>query len=58
MELVVINGASAASKTVLYNFVKKVQVSKLKILDYHPYRSSLYDFQRLIKSDVKTIEKH
>ena len=44
MELVVINGANNISKNVIRNLTKGGAYSKVRLLDFRPYRQSVYAF--------------
>ena len=44
MELVVVNGANAIARGVLSKLAGK-QYQRIKLLDYRPYRKSVYDWQ-------------
>lgn len=57
MELVVINGANNISKSVIRNLTKGGAYSKVRLLDFRPYRQSVYAFQRELKGQVE-FEKH
>jgi hypothetical protein len=56
MELVVVNGASAISRGVLSKLAGK-QYQKIRLLDFRPYRKSVYNFQRALPQGVE-LEKH
>ena len=56
MELVVVNGASAISRGVLSRLAGK-SYSKIRLLDFRPYRQSVYNFQRALPQGV-VLEKH
>lgn len=56
MELVVVNGANAISRGVLSRLAGK-SYQKIKLLDFRPYRKSVYDFQRALPAGV-TLKKH
>ena len=51
MELVVVNGANAISRGVLSRLAGK-QYQKIRLLDFRPYRKSVYDFQRGLPQGV------
>lgn len=53
-ELVVVNGASAISRGVLSKLAGK-NYQKIRLLDFRPYRKSVYSFQRTVQVPV---EKH
>jgi hypothetical protein len=51
MELVVVNGANAISRGVVSKLAGK-QYQKIRLLDFRPYRKSVYDFQRQLPAGV------
>jgi len=57
MELVVLNGASNISKSVIRNLTASGNYSKVRMLDFRPYRSSVYAFQRELASNGITMDK-
>lgn len=56
MELVVVNGSNAIARGVLSKLAGK-QYSKIRFLDFRPFRRSVYNFQRSLPADTQ-IEKH
>ncbi len=52
MELVVVNGANAISRGVLSRLAGK-NYQKIKLLDFRPYRKSVYEFQRSLPSGTQ-----
>jgi len=44
MELVVVNGASNIAKTVVTQLVKQKGYKTIRLLDFRPYRQSVYAF--------------
>lgn len=52
MELVVVNGANAISRGVLSRLAGK-NYKKIKLLDFRPYRQSVYNFQRALPQGVE-----
>ena len=56
MELVVVNGASAISRGVLSKLAGK-NYQKIRLLDFRPYRKSVYAFQRAVTAQGVTVEK-
>jgi hypothetical protein len=56
MELVAVNGASAISRGVLSKLAGK-NYQKIRLLDFHPYRKSVYGFQRAVTAQGVTVEK-
>lgn len=55
MELVVVNGSNAISRGVISKLAGK-NYSKIRLLDYRPYRKSVYTMQRALPQGV-TLEK-
>jgi len=58
MELVVVNGANNISKRVIRSLTKQGVYNKIRLLDFRPYRKSVYAFQREIQANGVTVEKH
>lgn len=56
MELVVVNGASTISRGVLSKLAGK-NYQKIRLLDFRPFRKSVYGFQRAVTAHGVTIEK-
>ena len=56
MELVVVNGSNAIARGVISRLAGK-SYSKIRFLDFRPYRKSVYGFQRALPAGV-TLEKH
>jgi hypothetical protein len=56
MELVVVNGSNAIARGVVSKLAGK-QYSKIRFLDYRPYRKSVYAFQRSLPAGTQ-LEKH
>ncbi len=52
MELVVVNGSSAISRGVISKLAGK-NYQKIRLLDFRPYRKSVYAFQRALPSGVE-----
>lgn len=44
MDLVIVNGASQIARGVAKRLATGNQYSKIKLLDFRPYRRSVYDF--------------
>lgn len=44
MELVVVNGASNISKSVIKSLIKGGQYNKVRLLDFKPYHQHVYAF--------------
>jgi len=57
MELTVINGASNISKSVIRSLTAGGKYSKVRMLDFRPYRPSVYGLQRELASSGITMEK-
>lgn len=58
MELVVVNGASNISKSIIRGLTSKGAYSKIRLLDFRPYKTSVYAFQREMASKGIEVEKH
>ena len=56
MELVVVNGANNISKSVIRRLVGGGQYNSVRLIDFRPWRSSVYDFQRELSGQV-TVDK-
>lgn len=56
MELVVVNGSSAISRGVISKLAGK-NYQKIRLLDFRPYRKSVYAMQRTLPNEVQ-LEKH
>jgi hypothetical protein len=56
MELVVVNGSSAISRGVISKLAGK-NYQKIRLLDFRPYRKSVYAMQRTLPNGVQ-LEKH
>ena len=52
MELVVVNGANNISKAVIRNLTKQGGYNKVRLLDFRPYRQSVYSLQRELAADT------
>ena len=55
MELVIVNGSNAIARGVVSRLAGK-QYSKIRLLDFRPYRQSVYNFQRQLPQGV-SLEK-
>lgn len=55
MELVVVNGSNAIARGVISKLAKNYQ--KVRLLDFRPYRKSVYQMQRALPQGVQ-VEKH
>ena len=53
MELVVVNGANAISRGVLQKLASKGTYNKIRLLDFRPYRKSMYEFQTSLGGGVE-----
>jgi hypothetical protein len=58
MELVVVNGASNIARSVIRGLTKQGAYSKVRLLDFRPYKSSVYAFQREMAAHGVEVEKH
>lgn len=56
MELVVVNGANAIARGVLSRLAGR-QYQRIKLLDFRPYRRSVYDWQNTLPKNVE-VDKH
>jgi len=56
MELVVVNGSNAIARGVVSRLLGKGGYSKVRLLDYRPYRKSVYAWQRSLQGSVE-VEK-
>ena len=56
MELVVVNGSNAIARGVVSRLIGKGGYSKVRLLDYRPYRKSVYAWQRSLQGGVE-VEK-
>lgn len=57
MELVVVNGASNISKRVVQSLCRSGQYNRVRLLDFRPYRESVYAFQREMNSQGVVVDK-
>ena len=57
MELVVVNGANNISKSVIRSLTSSGQYSKVRLLDFRPYRKSVYAFQRELSANGVVLDK-
>lgn len=51
MELVVVNGSNAISRGIISKLAGK-NYQKIRMLDFRPYRKSVYELQRSLPSGV------
>lgn len=58
MELVVVNGGSNLSRTVIRGLTAGGAYSKIRLLDFRPYKTSVYAFQREMAAKGIQVEKH
>ena len=57
MELVVVNGASNIAKSVIRNLTASGNYAKVRLLDFRPYRQSVYALQRELASKNISLDK-
>lgn len=57
MELVVVNGANNISKSVIRRLTQQGGYNKVRLLDFRPYRQSVYAFQRELNSQGIEVDK-
>jgi len=57
MELVVVNGASNISKSVIRGLAASGNYSSVRLLDFRPFRKSVYDMQRELSKTGIQLEK-
>jgi hypothetical protein len=57
MELVVVNGASNIAKSVIRGLTASGNYSKVRLLDFRPYRQSVYTLQRELANAGITLDK-
>lgn len=57
MELVVLNGSNNIAKSVIRGLVKKGNYSKVRLLDFRPYRQSVYSLQRELAAQGVELDK-
>ena len=57
MELVVVNGANNIAKSVIRNLVKGGEYSRVRLLDFRPYKQSVYALQRDLAKDGIELDK-
>jgi hypothetical protein len=58
MELVVVNGASNVAKSVIRGLTASGNYSKVRLLDFRPFRQSVYGLQRELTNSGVHVEKH
>ena len=58
MELVVVNGANNIAKGVIRNLVAGGKYSRVRMLDFRPYKSHVYAFQRELAEQNIELQKH
>jgi hypothetical protein len=46
MELVVVNGANNIAKSVIRNLTSGGKFNRVRMLDFNPYKTGSYNFQR------------
>jgi hypothetical protein len=52
MELVIVNGSNAIARGVISKLAGKIY-QKIRLLDFRPYRKSVYSLQRSLPSGVQ-----
>ena len=57
MELVVVNGASNISKRMIQSLCRSGQYNRVRLLDFRPYRDSVYAFQREMNAEGIIVDK-
>ncbi len=57
MELVVVNGANNISKSVIRHLTKQGGYNKVRLLDFRPYRQSVYALQRELAAEGVELDK-
>ena len=57
MELVVVNGANNIAKSVIRNLTSSGQYSKVRLLDFHAHRPSVYALQRELAAKGIELDK-
>ena len=57
MELVVVNGANNIAKSVIRGLVKNGDIAKVRLLDFRPYRKSVYALQRDLAEQGVELDK-
>lgn len=57
MELVVVNGASNISKSVIRNLTRDGVYSKVRLIDFRPFRKSTYAFQKELRAQNVELDK-
>jgi len=58
MELVVVNGANNIAKSVIRNLCAGGKYNRVRMLDFRPYKSSAYAFQRELAGNNIELNKH
>jgi len=57
MELVVVNGANNIAKSVIRSLTQGGKYSSVRMLDFRPYKTSVYNFQRELAGNGVTLDK-
>ena len=57
MELVIVNGSSSIARGLIRSLTKSGAYSKVRLLDYRPYRPAVYNLQRELAPSI-SLEKH
>lgn len=58
MELVVVNGASNISKSIVRGLTSSGNYKKIRLLDFRPFKTSVYAFQKEMADKGIEVEKH
>jgi hypothetical protein len=58
MELVVVNGGSNISRSIVRGLTAQGAYRKIRLLDFRPFKTSVYAFQREMAAKGITVEKH
>lgn len=58
MELVVVNGANNIARSVIRGLTAQGAYRKVRLLDFRPYKTSVYAFQREMAAKGVEVEKH
>ena len=57
MELVVVNGANNLAKSVIRGLTAGGKFNRVRMLDFRPYKDSVYTFQREMSAQGVTLDK-
>ena len=58
MELVVVNGANNIAKSIIRELTASGAYKKVRLLDFRPFKASVYAFQREMAAKGIELEKH